>query len=316
MKTLRLALVLLTGLSAAFGALAAQPLVSPAELDALRSNPAVRIIDVRDPKSYAANHIPGAVSAPYGTWRGPASNPGELPDLTKLTTLVQRLGLSPATHAVIVSSGADQSDFGSSARIYWTLKVLGLQELSILNGGVKGWDQAKLPQESAPATVAASDYKPTLNQRLITTRDEVQKAVESGSAQLVDARPEAFFNGETRHQAAKYPGTLKGAVNLEHSLWFEPGTSKMVTGDPAQALASNLPANSNNKTVSFCNTGHWAATNWFALSEIAGLDNVSLYPGSMVDFTQNGNGDLVGNVPGRAKQLLIDAKLWVERTFN
>jgi len=24
----------------------------------------------------------------------------------------------------------------------------------------------------------------------------------------------------------------------------------------------------------------------------------------------------VANVPGRAKQLLIDAKLWVERTFN
>lgn len=316
MKTLRSALVLLTGLGAAFGVWAAQPLLSPAELDALRANPVVRIIDVRDPKSYAANHIPGAVSAPYGTWRGPASNPGELPDLAKLTTLVQKLGLSPASHAVVVSSGADQSDFGSSARIYWTLKVLGLKELSILNGGVKAWDQAKLPQESTPATVAASDYKPTLNQRLIATRDEVQKAVESGSAQLVDARPAPFFNGETRHQAAKYPGTLKGAVNLEHSLWFEPGSSKMVTGDPAQALASNLPANSKNKTVSFCNTGHWAATNWFALSEIAGLDNVSLYAGSMVDFTQNGNGDLVGNVPGRAKQLLIDAKLWVERTFN
>jgi len=154
MKTLRSALVLLTGLGAAFGVWAAQPLVSPAELDALRPNPAVRIIDVRDPKSYAASHIPGAVSAPYGTWRGPASNPGELPDLAKLTALVQKLGLSPATHAVVVSSGADQSDFGSSARIYWTLKVLGLQELSILNGGVKGWDQATLPQESAPATVA------------------------------------------------------------------------------------------------------------------------------------------------------------------
>jgi len=36
----------------------------------------------------------------------------------------------------------------------------------------------------------------------------------------------------------------------------------------------------------------------------------------MVDFTQNGDGELVANVPGRAQQLLIDAKLWMERTFN
>ena len=90
------------------------------------SNPQVRVIDIRDPKSYAANHIPGAVNAPYGTWRGPANNPGELPELPKLTALVQSLGLTPATHAVVVSSGADATDFGASARVYWTLKVLGL----------------------------------------------------------------------------------------------------------------------------------------------------------------------------------------------
>jgi thiosulfate/3-mercaptopyruvate sulfurtransferase len=140
--------------------------------------------------------------------------------------------------------------------------------------------------------------------------------VQSNSAQLIDARPTAFFEGETRHQAAKYPGTLKGAVNLEHSRWFEPGSVRMVSGDAARALSASLPDRGQSDTVSFCNTGHWAATNWFALSEVAGQKNVRLYAGSMVDFTQNGDGDLVANVPGRGKQLLIDAKLWVERTFN
>jgi hypothetical protein len=71
-------------------ALAAQPLLAPAELKALLGKPEVRIIDIRSPKAYDEKHIPGAVSAPYGTWRGPASNPGELPDLAKLTALVQR----------------------------------------------------------------------------------------------------------------------------------------------------------------------------------------------------------------------------------
>ncbi len=309
-------LALLGGLLSTAAAWAAQPLLSPAELEALRANPAIRILDVRDPKSYAANHIPGAISAPYGSFRGPAGNPGELPELGKLTTLVQSLGLSPATHAVVVSSGADQTDFGSAARVYWTLKVLGLKELSILNGGVKAWDAAKLPQNNVVPSLAASAYKPSIDKSWVATREEVRQAVLSNSAQLVDARPTAFFEGQTRHQAAKYPGTLKGAVNLEHSRWFEPGSARMLSGDAAQSLAKSLPDRGQGDTVSFCNTGHWAATNWFALSEVAGQKNVRLYAGSMVDFTQNGDGELVANVPGRAQQLLIDAKLWAERTFN
>ena len=37
--------------------------------------------------------------------------------------------------------------------------------------------------------------------------------------------------------------------------------------------------------VSYCNTGHWAATNWFVMSEVLGKDNVKLYDGSMVEWT-------------------------------
>ena len=111
---------------------------------------AVRVIDIRDPKSYAAAHIPGAVNAPYGSWRGPASSPGELPELARLTAQVRRLGLTPATRAVVVSSGADATDFGAAARVYWTLKVLGLKELSVLNGGVKAWAAAGRTGDAIP----------------------------------------------------------------------------------------------------------------------------------------------------------------------
>lgn len=299
-------------LAAATLSFAAQPLLTPAELQAQLGNPNVRVIDVRDPKAYAAQHIPGAVNAPYGKWRGPASNPGELPELPKLTALLQSLGLTPATHAVVVSSGADSTDFGASARVYWTLKVLGLKELSILNGGVNAWKQAGLPQNSNAATVAASSYVPKLDTSLIARRDEVAQKAANGSAVLVDARPADFFQGETRHQAAKVPGTLQGAVNVEHSRFFN-GTSSVFVPEKARA---SVPVDPNKEAVAFCNTGHWAATDWFALSEVAGHKNVKLYPGSMVDWTQDPKGLPMANVPGRAKQLLIDAKLWSERTFR
>ena len=299
-------------LAAASLSYAAQPLLAPAQLKAQLGSPTVRVIDIRDPKAYAAQHIPGAVNAPYGKWRGPAGNPGELPELSKLSALVQSLGLTPAIHAVVVSSGADSTDFGASARVYWTLKVLGLKELSILNGGVKAWTQAGLPQDSQAVTVAASDYAPQLDASLIAGRDEVAQKASNGAAVLVDARPAAFFEGETRHQAAKLPGTLTGAVNVEHSRFFNGDSAVFV---PEKARAS-VPIDPDKEAVAFCNTGHWAATDWFALSEVAGRKNVKLYPGSMVDWTQDPKGLPMANVPNRAKQLLIDAKLWAERTFH
>ena len=39
--------------------------------------------------------------------------------------------------------------------------------------------------------------------------------------------------------------------------------------------------------VSYCNTGHWASTNWFVLSEVLGRSDVRLYSGSMVEWTND-----------------------------
>ena len=297
-------------------AFAAQPLLSPAELQAKLSDTNVRVIDIRDPKSYAANHIPGAVSAPYGAWRGPASNPGELPALPKLTTLVQSLGLTPSTHAVIVSSGADATDFGASARVYWTLKVLGLKELSVLNGGLKGWTTAGLPQNNQAVKVAASSFQPQIDQTLVATKEELVARVKAGDAALIDARPADFFKGDTRHVAASVPGTLEGAVNVEHSKWFAPGSATFVSPEQAQKVAAASSIDPAKETVSFCNTGHWAATNWFAMSEVLGQKNVKLYAGSMVEWSKDASGLPMANVPSRPKQLLIDTKLWAEKTFK
>jgi thiosulfate/3-mercaptopyruvate sulfurtransferase len=86
-------------LGASGWALAAEPLLTPQALSPLLQQPGVRVIDIRDPKAFAAQHIPGAVNAPYGQWRGPATNPGELPDHDKLVALVQKLGLTATTHA-------------------------------------------------------------------------------------------------------------------------------------------------------------------------------------------------------------------------
>jgi thiosulfate/3-mercaptopyruvate sulfurtransferase len=51
------------------------------------------------------------------------------------------------------------------------------------------------------------------------------------------------------------------------------------------------------------------------MAEVLGQKHVKLYPASMVDWTQSPVSLPMDNVPGRAKQLLIDAKLWVDKYF-
>jgi thiosulfate/3-mercaptopyruvate sulfurtransferase len=307
-------LALAVSIAAAGAAFAAQPLLSPAELNAQLKQPDLRVIDIREPQAFAADHIPGALNAPYGRWRGPAANPGQVPELSKLTALVRSLGLGPNTHAVVVSTGSDAPDFGAAARVYWTLKMLGLNDLSLLNGGEKAWVEARLPQDKAVATVAPSDYTPRINTSVIAERDEVLQDVNKGSATLVDARPKPFYDGETRSPVAKVPGTLPGAVDVAYGSFFDSDKSGVLRTDKVRAASSVIDPKKD--TVAFCNTGHLAATDWFVMSELLGNKNVKLYPGSMTDWTQDPRALPVANLPGRGKQLWIDAKLWADKTFK
>ena len=318
MKTNIAAYALGLGLSlgASGWAIAAQPLLTPEQLQPLLQQTDVRLIDIRDPKAFEGGHIASAVNAPYGKWRGPATNPGELPDQSKLVALVQSLGLTPATHAVVISSGADATDFGAMARVYWTLKSLGLKELSIVNGGMKAWETAGKPVGKTAVQIAPSNYAPSFDANWLATQQDVNKHLDLSNAALVDSRPDAFYQGKTRAPAAKISGTLPGAQQLDFNQWFEPGTSKFVDAAKAKDIAAKIQRQQGQDTVAFCNTGHWAATDWFGLSEMAGLPNVKLYAGSMVDWTQSKEAPRMANQPGRMQSLAYDAQKRWDKKFK
>lgn len=308
MKRLLIATSVLLAATASSAFASVSPIVAPQELDALRGGTAVRVIDIRPEAAYAANHIPGAVSAPYAQWRGPADNPGKLPALTSLARLVQQLGLDANTHAVVVSTGENTTDFGAAARVYWTLKYLGLQNLSVLNGGMQSWQAAGLPQDRTQPQVAASGYEPSLNPDILATQSDILAQIDNPRARLVDARPTAFFEGKTKAPTASTPGTIRNAVNIEHSVWFKPGTNEVVSAEQARAIAADRFPELVDDTIAFCNTGHWAATDWFALSELAGIPNVRMYPESLAEWTNTADALPMDNTPGRGSQLLDKLK--------
>ncbi|SIS96865.1 sulfurtransferase [Paracoccus saliphilus] len=278
------------------------PVVEAAELNAVLKEQEPIILDIRG-EAYAEGHIEGAVSAPYALFRGPAENPGQLLPEDELEATYEELGLEMDRPIVIMSQGDTNSDFGAAARVYWTLKSSGFSELSVLNGGTAAWADAGLPLSKSPVRVTPSELDITWDNRWTALTDDVADVVAGDrDAVLVDARPPEFYEGKKAHNAAERPGTVPGAQNLSHSSFFRPDATAISGVDDVDALKASLGIGEGDEVVSFCNTGHWAATDWFALSELAGIDNVKLYPGSMVEYSASGNE--MANVPGLLENLL------------
>lgn len=290
-----------------------KPLVTPAELEALEQSVDPVVVDIRAVEAFAGGHIPGAVNAPYTQWRGPVDNPGALPSEALLSVLVGEAGIDEFTPVVVVHNGSDSSDFGAAARVYWTLKTLGVEEIAILNGGLAAWTASGRPLSTEPVRPDPTIFEARISDTWRATAEEIEASIADGSARLVDARPEPFFLGEVWHAAAARPGTLPTAENFTHAAWFVDGGPEVVSPERARAIAESAGFTGDETLVSFCNTGHWAATNWFALSELAGIEGVKLYPESMVDWTKSGRP--LDNEPGRVEWLYISTTTWLRSIF-
>jgi thiosulfate/3-mercaptopyruvate sulfurtransferase len=270
----------------------ASPLVSAAWLKARLDDPDLVILDIRSAidgggaQAYLKGHIPKAVYSDYDKagWRVTRNKiPLMLPTIPELEKLIGEIGIDEDSHVVVVPAGVHVLDFGAAARVYWTLKVLGHGKVSILDGGFAAWkaDPAN-PIETERRAPAPKIFTAALDKSLLATVEEVEEASRSGNTNLVDARPPTFFSGKVKHDKALAYGHIPGARNVDSALLYDPATNRL---KPKEELAAIFAAVPDGPVTSYCNTGHWAATDWFVLSEILGRRDVRLFPGSMVQWT-------------------------------
>ncbi|MBS0532576.1 MAG: sulfurtransferase [Proteobacteria bacterium] len=268
-----------------------QPLVSVDWLKAHIKDNNVLVLDIRSAidgggtKAYEEAHIPGAIHSDYDKagWRVTRGDvPFMLPTVPELEKLIGDLGIDEQTHVVVVPAGVNFTDFGSAARTYWTLKIVGVNNVSILDGGVAAWKAAGLPLENGVKKPSATIFTATLNASLLSKVEDVTKAETAKNATLIDARPASFFEGKEKAPAAKAYGHIPGAVSLDSASFYDAHANKLKPRAELVSIASHLPQG---PAVAYCNTGHWAATDWFVLHELLGRKDVSLYDGSMVEWT-------------------------------
>lgn len=267
------------------------PLVSVDWLAQHRSDPQVVILDVRSAidgggaEAYGRGHIPGSFHSDYDKagWRVTRGGvPFMLPTVPELEKLIGELGIDEDSHVVVVPAGVHNTDFGAAARVYWTLKVAGVTRLSILDGGYAAWVNAGQAIDSGSNRPAPKIFTASLDKSLIAESGDVERIEQYGGATLVDARPASFFDGKVKAPAAQAYGHIKGAVNVDNAAFYDAAAQRLKPKADLERIAAKIPQG---PAVSYCNTGHWAATDWFVLSEILGRKDVRLYYGSMVDWT-------------------------------
>lgn len=283
--------------------LAAGPMVTPLELNEMLAEGNVVLLDVRGPASdgsaevYAAAHIPGAVYVPMtggAPWRREANGvPFMLPTQEAVQAFAREMGIDNDTPVVIYSTGTPKkvADLSSATRAYWTLKVMGHDEVSILNGGINAWEAAGLPTVmSATMPAGGGNFTAEFQPEIHVDLAQMDAAYASGAVHLVDSRPHAQYVGESKSGIVAKAGTIPGSVNAYAAMLMDGG--ELVDAETIRVKMASIGVDPTEPAITFCNGGFYCSAMWFAMKEVAGFDDVKVFDGSMSEWTKDGTRDV------------------------
>jgi thiosulfate/3-mercaptopyruvate sulfurtransferase len=226
-------------------------------------------------EEFRLGHIPGAVFFDIDAIADKSTGlPHMLPDETKFADEMTTLGLGDGMRFVVY----DSPGLFAAARVWWTLRAFGAEEVAILDGGLPQWLRDGRPIEQGDAHPRPRPFTPRFNHAFVASLDDVRRTLAAGSAQVVDARPADRFEGRAPEpRPGVRRGHIPGSLNLPFVEIVEHGRLKR---GPAlnQAFAAH-GVDLAKPVVTTCGSGVTAAVLALAVEE-AGGQVAGLYDGS------------------------------------
>ncbi|MGD0632757.1 MAG: 3-mercaptopyruvate sulfurtransferase [Beijerinckiaceae bacterium] len=229
---------------------------------------------------FLARHIPGAVRfdvdeiADHST-----SLPHMLPSEAAFSEAVGALGLSDGATLVVY----DDSDLIGGARAYWMLRHYGAKDVRLLEGGLKAWIAGGYPTEGGPSSRAPKTFQAHFDASTVATAETVLAAVQSGSAQIIDARAAARFAGTVPEPR---PGLRAGHIPSSRNLpWRDivGENGKLKSKEALAAAFATAGLDLDRPIIASCGSGVSAAVLILAL-ETLGKTGIGLYDGSWSEW--------------------------------
>lgn len=273
--------------------MSASPLISAAELAGHLHDPGWRIVDcrfdLRQPEAGAAAyreaHIPGALYAHLERdLSGPVTRDSgrhPLPDPQHLGTTFSAWGIGPETQVVCYDAQAN----AYAGRLWWLLRWLGHERVTVLDGGLQAWAAAAQPLDTAIPEVVPAVFQGTPRADMVATAGELATQIARGTHCLIDARTPERFAGE-KEPIDPVAGHIPGARNLPYQSNLDAGACFL----PPEALRKmyrrvldDVPPD---RCIVMCGSGVTACHSLIAL-EIAGMSGAKLYAGSWSEWIRD-----------------------------
>jgi thiosulfate/3-mercaptopyruvate sulfurtransferase len=237
-------------------------------------------------EEHLAEHIPGAIFFDIDEIADTKSGlPHMLPPPEKFSSRMRSMGIGDGSRIVVY----DSAGLFSAARVWWTFRVMGVDDVSVLNGGLPKWEREGRPLESGPPrSRTARHFTARRNLDLVRDVSDVKALLTDRSAEIVDARAADRFAGKAPEPR---PGLRSGHIPGSHNLPYakllnNDGTFK--TGPEIERLFEEAGVDLTKPVVASCGSGITASVLALGLAEI-GHRRAAVYDGSWSEWGADQN---------------------------
>lgn len=252
-------------------------------------DPDLRVLDAswylpnmeRDAKAeYDAAHIPGARFFDIDDVSDKRSDlPHMVPPVEKFMSRMRALGVGDG-HQVVVYDGAG---IFSAARVWWLFKLMGQDNIAVLDGGMPKWVAEGREVEDLPPIIRDRHMTVRRQNQMVKDVTQVAAASKLGDHEIIDARSPARFRGEAPEpREGLRAGHIPGSKNVFfQDVLNENGTMKDV--DTLRAIFEGVGVDLSKPAITSCGSGVTAAVLSLALTRLGKHDH-SLYDGSWAEW--------------------------------
>ena len=261
-------------------------LISTEDLARDLDAPNLRIVDAswhldgRDARvEFEATRIPGAVFFDLDAVSDHTSDlPHMLPDAAAFAEAVGGLGIAADDRIVVY----DSEGLFSAARVWWTFRLMGAEDVRVLDGGLPRWHGEGRPVASGPAEPPApARFVAGTRQGAVADMPMVLAAL-SGDAQILDARPAGRFSGAAAEpRPGLRSGHMPGALNLPFRSLLD-AQGRLLPREALQSRFAEAGVTFDRPIITSCGSGVSAAILTLALAELG--EDSALYDGAWAEW--------------------------------
>jgi thiosulfate/3-mercaptopyruvate sulfurtransferase len=239
---------------------------------------------------YLNGHVPGAVFANLlADLSDPHSpHPLTLPSVERFAAAAGALGAGGGRRVVVYDRGPGVW----ATRLWWQLRVVGFDDVAVLDGGLPAWRSGHHPIETGDVAPRPATLVPRRRDRLVADADEVAElAASDGPANLFLTLDEETFLGDGPQRHAR-PGRIPGSRLLSSTSLTDPRTGRFLPPDQLRDRLDSAGVLAARRPVSYCGGGASATAVAFA-SVVAGGPDVAVYDGSLEEWAADPSRPLV-----------------------